>query len=257
MTTSQISTTSGKSDIFVLTAGDVNVGRSSFFSDEQQRQGTGIYTASGGAVNIFSLGDVNVNESRVMTFRGGDITLWSDRGDINAGRGSKTAVSATPPKLTKVGDLFVLIFNPPALGSGVRAVTYDPDGIEGPMVEPPAGDVYLFAPEGIIDAGEAGIAGTNVFLGATQIVNVENISFTAGSVGVPASGEAGASLGALSGATSLTEGIKDVQQSTTMGSTRSGGGLDQSATEGFMAKWLEVKVLSFDIEEPASSEEES
>ena len=257
MTTSQISTTSGPDDIFVLSAGDLNVGKSTFFSDEQQRKGTGIYTAAGGAINIFSYEAINVNESRVMSFRGGDITLWSDRGDINAGRGSKTAVSATPPRLTFVGDALVLVFNPPAVGSGVRAVTFDPDGVEGPLVEPPAGDIYLFAPEGIIDAGEAGIAGTNVFLGATQVLNVENITFTAGSVGVPAAGDAAASIGALSGAATATEGVKDVQQSASMASGRSGGGMDQSATEGFMAKWLEVKVLSFDVEEPAASEEES
>ncbi len=257
MTSSQISTTSGISDIFVLAAGDLNVGRSTFFSDEQQRQGTGIYTASGGAVSIFSFGDINVNESRVMTFRGGDIMLWSDRGDINAGRGSKTAVSATPPKLTRIGDLWVLVFNPPALGSGVRAVTFDPDGIEGPQVEPPAGDVYLFAPQGIIDAGEAGIAGTNVFLGATQVLNVENISFTAGSVGVPATGEGVASLGALTGAATATEGVRDVQQATAVASARNAGALDQSATEAFLSKWLEVKVVRFDVEEEDMAREES
>ncbi len=33
--------------------------------------------------------------------------------------------------------------------------------------------------------------------------------------------------------------------------------MDRSATEGFMAKWLEVKVLSFDIEDPSPSEEDS
>ncbi len=182
MTMSQISTTSGADDIYVLAAGDLNVGKSTFFTDEQQRKGTGIYTAAGGAVNVFSFHDINVNESRVMTFRGGDITLWSDLGNINAGRGSKTAVSATPPRVVPFGDSFILVFDPPALGSGVRAVTYDPDGVTGPLVEPPAGDIYLFAPEGFIDAGEAGIAGTNVFLGATQVLNVENITFTAGSV---------------------------------------------------------------------------
>lgn len=257
MTTSQISTTATDSDIFVLAGGEINVGKSTFFTDEQERQGTGIYTAAGGAINVFSHRDINVNESRVMTFRGGDITFWSDRGNINAGRGSKTAVSATPPKLTKIGDIWVLVFNPPALGSGVRAVTFDPDGVEGPMVEPPAGDVYLFAPEGVIDAGEAGIAGTNVFLGATQVLNVENISFTAGSVGVPTASDASTSIGALSGASTVTEGVKEVQQSASMASGRNGGGMDQSATEGFMAKWLEVKVLSFDVEEPSDSEEES
>ena len=30
-----------------------------------------------------------------MTFQGGDITVWSDRGNINAGKGDKAAVNAS------------------------------------------------------------------------------------------------------------------------------------------------------------------
>ena len=75
MTTSQISSSAG-SDIFILANGNLNVGKSTFFANEAQRQGTGIITASGGAINIFAEKNVNVNESRVMTYMGGDITVW-------------------------------------------------------------------------------------------------------------------------------------------------------------------------------------
>ena len=85
-----------------------------------------------------------MNESRVMTFLGGDITIWSDTGNINAGRGSKTAIDASPPTLTNVNGQLVLVFNPPPVGSGIRAVTYSP-GVGVPA--PSAGNIYLFAPK--------------------------------------------------------------------------------------------------------------
>ena len=49
-------------------------------------------TSTGGAVNVFAGGDVNVNQSRIMTFQGGDITVWSDRGNIYAGQGDKATI---------------------------------------------------------------------------------------------------------------------------------------------------------------------
>jgi filamentous hemagglutinin len=97
MTTSQISTNSGKDNIYIIANGKLDVGKSTFFEKEADRAKTGIFTAAGGAINIFVNGDVNVNESRVMTFEGGDITIWSDSGNINAGIGSKEEVVASPP----------------------------------------------------------------------------------------------------------------------------------------------------------------
>ena len=98
MTSSQISTTSGKDNIYIIAAGELDVGKSTFFNNAADVQKTGIFTAGGGAINILTNEDVNVNESRVMTF-GGDITVWSESGNINAGRGAKEEVIASPPKL--------------------------------------------------------------------------------------------------------------------------------------------------------------
>ena len=247
MITSQIKTGYGEDDIFVIARGDINVGKSVFFAKKEDRKNTGIYTAAGGPINIFAVGDVNVNESRVMTFRGGDITIWSDKGNINAGRGSKTAINAEPPKLRMVGDNPVLVFEPPAAGSGIRTLTYDPDGFEGPIEAPEPGDAYIFAPYGIIDAGEAGIAARNVILGATEVLNAQNIEVTGVSVGVPVVSEGVSSLGALAGAGSLTE---------TSGLTDEVAGLDTgkdvaegySEPEAYTPTWLKVKVVGFDEE---------
>ena len=97
MTSSQISTNSGKDNIYIIANGMLDIGKSTFFEKETDRAKTGIFTAAGGAINIFAGKDVDVNESRVMTFEGGDITVWSDYGNVNAGRGSKEEVIASPP----------------------------------------------------------------------------------------------------------------------------------------------------------------
>jgi hypothetical protein len=241
MTASQISSLSATAGIFIFTNGSLNVGKSTFFANESQITSTGIFTAAGGDIDIYANDDVNVNESRIMSFRGGDITVWSDSGNINAGRGSKTAVNASPPSMTLINGQFVLAFSPPAVGSGIRAVTYDPGW---GLPTPPAGDIYMFAPQGVIDAGEAGIAGRNVILGAVQVLNANNIIFSAGSVGVPVSSGGLAGLGTLSGTGSVTQDLKSQEAALT---SAAGSKLAPGASDGdtFSAASLEVRVLSF------------
>ncbi|TWJ16696.1 filamentous hemagglutinin family protein [Geobacter argillaceus] len=265
MTSSQISTNSGKDAIYLLAKGDINVGKSALILDKQLaaklQKNTGIYTAKGGMIDIFSGGDVNVNESRVMTFMGGDITVWSDRGNVNAGRGSRTAVSTDPPSLqllpgtggdTGMPPQYQVVFTPPAVGSGLRALTY---AAKLGDTAPQAGDIYLFAPEGNIDAGEAGIAGGKITLGATQVLNSQNISFSAGSVGVPTSSGSSVSIGALSGAGGVTDSSRMIEQ------TSAGTAKDKALRTGtqvvddFMSKFLDIKVLNFDTDTTDSKDD--
>ncbi len=270
MTSSQISTNSGKDDIYVLARSAVNVGKTAMILDKelaaQMQKNTGIYTAKGGDINIVSGGDLNVNESRVMTFYGGDITAWSDQGNINAGRGSKSTISTDPPKLVMVkpaqtdpatGDILVpaqfeLVFSPPAVGSGIRALTYSAGIGE---TAPPAGSIYAFAPNGNIDAGEAGMAGNKLVLGATQVLNAQNISFSAGSVGVPTS-EGTVSVGALGGTSALSAASSAIDQNAAVSQAVSKLTPSTDLADDFIAKWLDVKVLSFDEDAPQKDKKE-
>lgn len=248
MTSSQISTIAGASDIYVIASGKLDVGKSSFFAKDADVQKTGIFTAQGGAINIFTIKDVNVNESRVMTFFGGDITIWSDTGDINAGRGSTTEVNASPPKKVPITDEktgkiigYTSEFSAPAVGSGIRAVRYDPDGLAGPLSAPSAGSIYLQAK--VIDAGEAGILGGNIYLQAQQVLNAGNISSSLGSiVGMPQTTEGATNIGTLAGSGS-------VAQSGQLSGDMSGMGVSRAQAsqmvEDIIAKWLEVKVIDF------------
>ncbi|MFH2067511.1 MAG: filamentous hemagglutinin family protein [Pseudomonadota bacterium] len=257
MVQSQISSAGNKGDIFVIAGGELNVGRTTFSDDDSDVKNSGIFTAGGGSIFAFAEGDVNVNEARMMTFYGGDITVWSEAGNINAGRGSKTAVSATPAAAIKKGDEYVVEFNPPAVGSGVRTLTFDPDGAAGAQVAPVAGDVYLFAPAGEIDAGEAGIAGSNVILGALTVVNVQNISFSQGAVGVPTSSEATATMGALTGGGALSEAGKMADANAAIQAANKQFEQDAKAMEKtFMPTWLRVQFMGFDIEDGEVSEED-
>jgi len=209
MTTSGIQTISGNDAINIFAAGDVNVGVTTIESTDSSKivgnKETGIFTAAGGPINLLAGRDINVNESRVMTFLGGDIVVLSDEGDINAGRGSKAKVTAAEPQIVETKDdvtgatiAKTVIFTPPAVGSGLRTLAYDPDG-SGPKVTPEPGDMYVVAWDGVVDAGEAGIEGGKLYLAATKVLNSQNISVGAGSVGMPAASGAVASLGALTG----------------------------------------------------------
>jgi len=250
MVQSQIATLSGADNINVLAANTLNVGKTVFGTSGS----TGIYTAAGGNINLYAGQDINVNESRVMTFMGGDITAWADRGNINAGRGSRTAVSASKAKMNSVTHQ--VTFAVPSVGSGIRALTYDPDGIDGPQVAPPLGDIYLFAPTGIIDAGEAGISGNNVVLGANAVLNARNISFLNSSVGF-SSGESTVNLGAISGTSALADSNKMVEQTAALGGAK-GGSLENAAdkVDQLIAGWLDVKVISFDAEDDGRKQAE-
>jgi hypothetical protein len=260
MTESHIKTTQEDSDVYVLAAGDIDVGLSVFKAEETASQDykeeTGIYTQSGGALNIFTVGDVNVLESRMMTFQGGDITIWSDTGDINAGLGSKTAITKPRTEIAILGGVLVRKFQPPAVGSGIRTLTFDPDGEAGPEKAPPAGDAYVFAPQGVIDAGEAGIAARNVTLGATEVLNVQNIEVSGLSVGVPMAADSGVGLGALSGAGTLAEAAKMAEEST-LGSAkeRATKGAEELA-DTFAPTWLEVQVIGFEEKEGSGEKQE-
>ncbi len=241
MVESQIGSSVGASDIFVIANGTINLGVTALpVSSAASPATTGIWTGGGGSVNVFANQDINVNQSRIMTYFGGDITVWSDKGNINAGEGSRTAVSASPPRkqTNPTTHLTTWTFTPPAVGSGIRAVTYG----ENP---PPPGNIYLFAPSGIIDAGDAGISGGEVVLAALEVRNVANVSFSLGSIGVPLASTGATAIGTLSGSGTLT-------QSSLSSDTAAISGANLQASqmiENIIAKWLEVQVIDFVVED--------
>lgn len=209
---SQIKTEQGGGIELLAPGGSINAGlaaTSGFTKDAAQ---LGIITAAGGPIQALVWRDILVNQSRIFTLQGGDILLWAAKGDIDAGRG-KRAVSATPPprlRVTATGAI-VLDLSGSVAGSGIGALRANPDV--------PESDVYLFAPEGTVNAGDAGIrASRNLTIGAERVIGADVIQAGGTTVGVPvdaAGATAGlASLGsAASSATKSGEdGLKTVEK---------------------------------------------
>lgn len=169
----------------------------------------GIVTEKGGSINSYSDGSFMVNQSKVITQYGSDILIWSNHGDIDAGRGSKTAISVPERVVTPnaYGDITVEVKGV-ASGSGIRAQSYDPDGPSGSIVAPDKGSVALFAPRGLLDAGEAGIEAGNLLIGAPVILNASNISVSGSSAGVPAA-DTGSLAGSLANSTNTSAGANN------------------------------------------------
>jgi len=140
----------------------------------------GIITEAGGTINMFTRDSVDLGIGRIFTLRGGDIMIWSDKGDIAAGASAKTVASAPPTRVlidpqsgAVQNDLAGL-----ATGGGIGALAT----VEG---IPPA-NLDLIAPTGVIDAGDAGIRATgNLNLAATRILNANNISVGGTTTGAP------------------------------------------------------------------------
>ena len=140
----------------------------------------GIVTEGGGGINIYTRNDVSIGNGRIFTLRGGDILIWSDKGNIAAGSSSKTVQSAPPTQVlidptsgNVETDLAGL-----ATGGGI--------GVLETVVGVPPGNVDLIAPSGVIDAGDAGIRSSgNLNLAATQILNANNIAASGTTSGAP------------------------------------------------------------------------
>ncbi|MFN0041014.1 MAG: filamentous hemagglutinin family protein [Burkholderiales bacterium] len=234
---SKIKTEGGSGIDIVVPRGDINAGITS-----TQAREIGIVTTLGGAVRTYLSGDFNINQSKVMTLQGGDIIAYTREGSIDAGRGARDSRTTQPPRRTK-DDTGLTVFIPPqdASGAGIRTLTSDADGA-GPLAAPRAGDVYLFAPRGVIDAGEAGIAsGGNIVLVALQVLNATNISAGGSSVGVPQT--SGTTLAAsLSGSTAAASAAtKSAEEATRDAATDKAN--EGSLQTAFRPSFLTVELL--------------
>jgi hypothetical protein len=175
----------------------------------------GIVTESGGDISVFTHKSVDIGIGRIFTLKGGDVSIWSSKGDIAAGSSSRT-VSAAPPTRVVVDpqsaevatDLAGL-----ATGGGI--------GVLATVKGVAPGDIDLIAPSGKIDAGDAGISGTgNINLAAVKVVNAGNISAGGTSTGAPSVAVSGPAVSTVTSAanaaaasTSTSEKPMDSQKS--------------------------------------------
>lgn len=208
---SAIRSTDGGDIQFFVPGGNVDVGLAgdsiSIGKDIAKR---GKIVEDEGSISGFADGDINVNASRIIVLDGGDIMLYSSSGDIDAGKGAKTALSL--PNLTFTID--------PLTGTTIKDISkgIGGGGIQAACTSPGCdpGTVFLFAPKGIIDAGDAGITSEgNVVLAAQEIVGADNIDVGGVSVGIPTTSNVAAGLVGVSGLDSSA--TESAQSSATSG----------------------------------------
>ncbi len=189
----------------------------------------GLLVLSTGGIHGFADSSFEVNQSRILTLQGGDIILWASNGDIDAGKGAKTAQGAPPP-VVQTDQSGNVVVNPIGAisGSGIGQLLTRPDIV--------AGQVNLIAPKGTVNAGEAGIRAINLNIAALQVLNVGNIKVSGTATGVPTS-DAGAFAGALSGANGLSDAGKAVaeQLNQTLGTENNFQQLNESLTPTFIS----------------------
>jgi len=187
----------------------------------------GIVAQGTGSMRAFVRDDFLVNQSRVFTLQGGDILMWSSRGNIDAGRGAKTAISAPPPKfrIDAFGNVKFDAADAIA-GSGIRAI------VTGKDVTP--GDVNLIAPAGEVNAGDAGIgAAGNLNIAAARVVGANNIQVGGIATGVPVADTGGLSAGLVGAgnvASSVAKSTDDAVKSLTQNSDSGLSFLDVEVT---------------------------
>ena len=217
----------------------------------------GIVTESGGRVSIFTRDSVDIGVGRIFTLRGGDMMIWSSKGDIAAGVASKTVQSAPPtrvlidPQSAAVEtDLAGL-----ATGGGI--------GVLATVAGIRPGNVDLIAPAGVIDAGDAGIRVTgNINLAATQVVNASNIAAGGSSSGAPSAPAVSTpSLGGLTAGASSTAATSTAAMDAGDSARDQNTAATETAPEDLTPSVITVEVLGYgggggDEEEEEEEEEE-
>jgi hypothetical protein len=158
----------------------------------------GMLTVADGNIRGFARDDILVNQSRLLTVGGGDVVLWSSEGDIDAGKGKKTATAVPPPviKVDAQGKVTQELQGA-ASGSGIGALSSG--GIA-------AGDIDLIAPKGTVNAGDAGIRANNLNIAAQVVLGADNIAVAGTSTGTPVA-DASAVSATTSGATSQGDDV--------------------------------------------------
>ncbi|TVT75501.1 MAG: filamentous hemagglutinin N-terminal domain-containing protein [Denitromonas halophila] len=147
--------------------GAVNVGVPGGVAGDPTR--TGVVAIGKGNVDIVARDSVEVGPSRVFTLGGGAIQAWSTLADIDGGSSPKTAAATPQPTLLPKGDSFELDVSASVSGGGIATLKKTPTVRNAP--------VRLYAPNGVVDAGDAGIrVSGNLEIGAQQIIGADNIS---------------------------------------------------------------------------------
>ena len=239
--TGEINTARGGNIELLAPGGSITVGQ----PNGTAALNSGITTARGGSISSYSAGSVEVNQSRLATLGGGAIIIWAgdtnpalvpnpplDKiANIDAGKGSKTELVAPPQSFLVDATTGVIGLDPAAVSTGNGIATLPA------VAGAPPSDIDLIAPDGTVNASDAGIRVSGNFnVAAAHVVTNGNISVAGTSVGVPT--VAAPNIGGLTAA-SNTAG------STTNASTQIANQTANQAQQQEVPSLITVEVLGY------------
>jgi hypothetical protein len=186
----QIATVRGGNIQLLVPGGPITVGQPNGTSSLN----SGLTTVRGGSISTYSAGSVEVNQSRLATLGGGAILIWAGNTDpakvpnppfnqianIDAGKGSKTELVAPPQSFLIDNATADIGLDPAAVATGNGIATLP--AVKGA----PPSDIDLIAPDGTVNASDAGIRSSGNFsVAALHVITNGNITVAGTSVGVP------------------------------------------------------------------------
>jgi len=167
----------------------VNVGSAFFTGDNEYVRG--MFTAGLGNVDVTASGNISLNGSRVAAYDGGDVTIVSLYGSLDAGSGGSSAVAVNEIYVDPVTHR-AYNYSPTIPGSGVLATTFPPRNPLFPAPEYGVGNILIETPNGNINASSGGILqlplnGVGSSTATVTLLAGENLVNSAGTVILPGS----------------------------------------------------------------------
>jgi len=135
-------------------AGNVNVG-STYVPDNDQ-YARGIYTTGDSDVSVIAGGNIEVAGSRIATYDGGNVTVESLHGNVDAGNGGTGSVTVDEYYVDPTTGI-TEFENPTIPLSGILAMTFPPRDSSSTEPQYPVGNILVETPQGNITANSAGI----------------------------------------------------------------------------------------------------
>lgn len=141
--------------INVTAGGHVNVGSRNFSLGGNDARG--IFTVYPDDVTVIAGGDINVNGSRIAAYDGGNVTVISLHGNIDAGVGGSGRVKVEKIYVDPI-TREIVISRPGIHGNGIYATTFPKSSNPRfPVSQQRVGDIFVAALEGNITASAGGI----------------------------------------------------------------------------------------------------
>ncbi len=142
-------------NITVVADGSVNVGSKDFIASDAAARG--IFTVDQSDVTVIARGNIDVNGSRIAGYDGGNVTVRSLEGNVDAGTGGSGSATVEKIYVDPVTRQ-ILTYAPTIPGSGILATTFPPSLDPAfPTSQNTVGNILVETPRGDIIASSGGV----------------------------------------------------------------------------------------------------